>query len=163
MQWEKFTSGRLQVLLRTIRKRMATPRKQSLSECGMTLVEIMVVVVIISLVAGVVGVQVFGQLRKAQENTARTQMKQLGEALDLYKLSNRRYPGTGEGLGALVAPPNNAQPFMNTVPKDPWGNEYVYISPGTQNSAGYDIMSHGQDGVPGGGDDISNWQQEGGQ
>jgi general secretion pathway protein G len=128
------------------------------AERGMTLVEIMVVVIIISLVAGVVGVQVFNQLAKAQVQTARTQMKSLGDALELYKLSNRQYPSTAEGLNALASPKGGEQPYMATIPKDPWGNDYIYIFPGSHNPKGFDIFSKGADGAEGGDDDVGNWE-----
>ena len=133
-------------------------------ERGMTLVEIMVVVVIISLVTGVVGVAVFNQLQKAQVETARTQITKISEALELYKLSTRKYPATGEGLAALTQPAGGGKPVMASIPQDPWGNEYVYIFPGNHNSGGgFDLMSYGPDGVQGGGDDIGNWVAEAGQ
>ena len=132
-------------------------RGERQSQRGMTLVEIMVVVVIISLVAGVVGVAVFGQLEKAQRETAGTQIKQISDALDLYKLSHRKYPSTAEGLQVLTTPRGQQAPVMNALPQDPWGNDYVYIYPGQQNSGGFDLMSYGPDGVQGGGDDIGNW------
>jgi general secretion pathway protein G len=135
--------------------RAARRRKQ---QRGMTLVEIMVVVVIISLVAGVVGVQVFGQLKKAQINTAQTQIRQISEALDLYKLNFRNYPSTGEGLAALVSPKENSEPFLPEVPEDPWGEDYIYIYPGSKNTGRFDLMSNGPDGVQGGGDDVGNWK-----
>ncbi len=126
---------------------------------GMTLVEVMVVVVIISLVAGVVGVAVLNRLEEARRKVAFTQIKQIGEALELYKLSLRRYPSTAEGLVALTQPKGNEKPFMNTIPKDPWGVDYTYIYPGTNNPSGFDLMSYGPDGVQGGADDITNWEQ----
>ncbi|KAK1548286.1 hypothetical protein Q3G72_001779 [Acer saccharum] len=125
---------------------------------GMTLVEIMVVVVIISLVAGVVGVAVLQRLGDAQKKVAYTQIRTLSDALDLYKLSLRNYPSTAEGLNALVTPKGNEKPFLSSVPKDPWGNDYVYIYPGTHNPNGFDLMSYGPDGVQGGGDDVGNWE-----
>ena len=137
---------------------LSTSRRRRKLERGMTLIEIMVVVVIISLVAGVVGVQIFGQLKSAQISTAETQMKQIGEALDLYRLNFRSYPSTAEGLSALVAPKGNAEPFMAKIPQDPWGNDYVYVYPGTHNTGKFDIMSYGPDAVQGGGDDIGNWE-----
>ena len=126
----------------------------------MTLVEIMVVVVIISLVTGIVGVTVFNQLQRAQVETARTQIRSLSDALELYKLALRQYPSTGEGLNALVSPKNNEKPFLQAVPKDPWGNDYVYINPGARNANGFDLMSYGPDGVQSE-DDVGNWQKDG--
>ena len=127
-------------------------------ERGMTLVEVMVVVVIISLVASVVSVAVLNRLEEARKKLAFTQIKQISEALELYKLSLRHYPTTSEGLQALVSPRGNEKPFMNSIPQDPWGNEYVYIYPGSGNPGGFDLLCYGPDGVAGGGDDISNNQ-----
>ena len=124
---------------------------------GMTLVEIMVVVVIISLVSGVVGVAVLNRLGEARTKVAYTQLKNISDALELYKLSMRNYPSTSEGLQALVTPKNNEKPFMQQVPQDPWGNEYVYIYPGTHNPGSFDLMSYGPDSVQGGNDDVTNW------
>jgi general secretion pathway protein G len=133
-----------------------TKIKGNVLQRGMTLVEIMVVVVIIGLIAGVVSVQVFGQLEDANIKTAQTQLKSIENALDLYRLSNRGYPSTAEGLGVLAAPKSGA-PVMSEIPKDPWGNDFIYLYPGTQNSGKFDLMSYGPDGVQGGGDDIGNW------
>ncbi len=137
-------------------------RLRRAAERGMTLIEIMVVVVIISLVAGVVGVAVLNRLEEAKAKLAFTQLKQIGEALELYKLSLRQYPSTAEGLLALVAPKGNAQPFMKQIPEDPWGNGYVYIFPGSNNPGSFDLMSYGQNEVQGGGDDVTNWKRPGG-
>jgi len=128
---------------------------------GMTLVEIMVVVVIISLVVGTVGVAVFNALQTAQEKTTRTQMKAVADALDLYKLNNRRYPSTAEGLQALTQTSSGGRPTMELVPKDAWGNDFVYIYPGSHNSGKFDILSYGSDGVAGN-DDIGNWEEPAG-
>lgn len=153
--------------MKTVWKRIwtacSTDRPQAYrraAERGMTLVEIMVVVVIISLVTGIVGVTVFNQLQRAQVETARTQIRSLSDALELYKLALRQYPSTGEGLNALVAPKNNEKPFLQAVPKDPWGNDYVYINPGTRNANGFDLMSYGADGVQSE-DDVGNWAKDG--
>lgn len=127
---------------------------KSKRERGMTLVEIMVVVVIISMVAGIVGVAVFNQLQTAQVETAKTQMKQIADGLELYRLTNKKYPSTGEGLSALTTSQGKAPPTMKDIPQDPWGNDYVYIYPGQRGSGGFDLMSYGPDGVQGGGDDI---------
>ncbi|MEL6545754.1 MAG: type II secretion system major pseudopilin GspG [Myxococcota bacterium] len=128
------------------------------SERGMTLVEIMVVVVIIAMVAGIVGVQVFGVLGGAQNKAAWTQMKNIQDSLDVYKLNNRKYPSTAEGLQALTQSKGGTEPLMKTVPKDPWGNDFIYVYPGQQNSGGVDLLSYGQDGVSGNGDDICAWK-----
>ncbi len=127
------------------------------STSGMTLLEIMVVIIIIGLVSGLVGVAVFEQLDAAKEDTARTQIANISQALDLYRLKIGKYPGTSEGLNALTNPPNNARPFMDNVPKDPWGNDYVYTFPGSHNKGGFDLESYGSDGQDGGEMDIENW------
>lgn len=145
-------------ILERLRRHLARPRRNAASR-GMTLVEIMVVVVIIALVTGVVGVAVFGRLEKARRDVAKTQLRTLSDALELYKLSMRQYPGTAEGLGALTQPKGGEKPFINSLPKDPWGNDYVYIFPGQHNSGSFDLMSYGADGVQGGDDDIGNWDE----
>jgi len=119
----------------------------------------MVVLVIISLVVGVVGVNVMDRLDDAKKSTARTQIHQFEEALELYKLSKHRYPNSSEGMNALANPSGGDKPFLKDLPKDPWDKDYVYISPGTHNRDGFDIMSYGPDGVDGGGDDIGNWKK----
>lgn len=134
-------------------------RQRSRISRGMTLVEIMVVVVIISLVTGTVGVTVFNSLENAKRRTAETQIKSIGEALELYRLSLRSYPSTAEGLGALTAPKGGEQPFMATVPLDPWDNPYNYLQPGQHNPQGYDLFSSGKDGQPNSDDDIGNWER----
>jgi general secretion pathway protein G len=128
------------------------------AERGMTLVEIMVVVVIIGLVTSVVGVAVFNQLQNAQSKTAKTQIQQIANALDMYKLSYRQYPSTAEGLQSLMSPKDGGAPVMNSIPQDPWGKDYVYIYPGQNNPRSFDLYSYGPDGAAGGGDDVANWE-----
>lgn len=135
----------------------ATGLSRSRAQRGMSLIEIMIVIVIMSLVSGVVGVTVFNQLAEAKKRTTKTQIKQLEEALELYRLSKHKYPTTSEGLQALTTSGANDQPIIKEVPLDPWDKAYVYISPGTKNQGGVDIMSYGPDQVEGGGDDIGNW------
>jgi general secretion pathway protein G len=146
---------------RTLQQQMRRGRRAA--QRGMTLVEIMVVVVIISLVTGVVGVAVLNRLEKARHEVALTQIKQISDALELYKLSMRNFPSTAEGLQALVTPKGGEKPFMNSIPKDPWGQDFVYVYPGTHNPQGFDIMSYGADQVQGGADDIGNWDMSGGK
>ncbi len=150
-------SSRVRELVRALITRNTGARaRNSRRQRGMNLLEIMVVLVIISLVAGTVGVAVMKQLENAKQKQAKIQIHNLSEALELYKLQFHNYPGTGEGLQALVAPKGNAQPFITSVPKDPWGHDYVYIFPGASNAGGFDLLSYGPDGVQGGGDDITN-------
>ena len=133
---------------------------------GFTLIEIMVVVVILGILAALVVPQVMNRPDQAKVTVAKGDIKAIGAALDMYKLDNYSYPSTQQGLGALVEKPGgNPQPknwnrdgYLKRVPKDPWGNEYQYLSPGTQGQ--YDLYSYGADGKQGGSDlnaDIGNW------
>ncbi len=125
---------------------------------GFTLIEIMVVITILGLLAGVIGVAVVNQLEDSRVQTAQIQLKQIADAVDLYQVKYGKYPATAEGgLELLKTPPNNGKPVMDRIPKDPWDSEYVYICPGMHNQAKYDIESYGPDGVDGGGDDIESW------
>lgn len=141
---------------------MLNARKQG----GFTLIEIMVVVVILGILAALVVPQVMNRPDQAKVTVAKGDIKAIGAALDMYKLDNYSYPSTQQGLDALVKKPGgNPQPknwnrdgYLKRVPKDPWGNEYQYLSPGTQGQ--YDLYSYGADGKQGGTDlnaDIGNW------
>ena len=134
---------------------MQRPRKHPAAhERGMTLIEILVVLVLIGVVLGIVGGNFIGKGEKAKADAAKIEIGQISQALDLYKLEVGRYPTTQEGLQALIsAPPGvtnwNGPYWKKTeVPKDPWGNEYKYAAPG-QNGP-YDIVSLGADGKEGG-------------
>ncbi|MEO7134100.1 MAG: type II secretion system major pseudopilin GspG [Vicinamibacterales bacterium] len=122
---------------------------------GMTLIEILVVLVLIGIVLGIVGGNFIGRGEKAKGDAAKIEIGQISQALDLFKLETGRYPATQEGLQALIQAPPGASnwngPYWkrSTVPKDPWGNEYKYISPG-QGGGPYDILSLGADGKEGG-------------
>jgi len=130
---------------------------------GFTLIELMVVLAIIALLAGLVGPAVLNQLGGAKTKTARIQIKDLEQALEMYKLDVGRYPSTSAGLEALVQKPGSADgwngPYLKSdVPKDPWKNDYHYIYPGSR--ADIDIFSLGQDGAQGGDgedSDVGNW------
>jgi len=134
-------------------------------ERGMTLIEILVVLVLIGVVMGIVGSKFIGQGEKAKADAAKIEINQIGNTLDLFKLEVGRYPTTSEGLQALITAPSGAPnwngPYWKnaTLPKDPWGNEYKYSSPGTHGTA-YDIISLGADGKEGGegpNKDITSW------
>jgi len=121
---------------------------------GMTLIEILVVLVLIGIVLGIVGGNFIGRGEKAKADAAKVEIGQIAQALDLYKLEVGRYPSTQEGLQALVAAPagtaNWNGPYWKkpTLPKDPWSNEYRYVSPAQ--GAPFEIVSLGADGKEGG-------------
>ncbi|GJL77962.1 MAG: type II secretion system protein GspG [Nitrospinaceae bacterium] len=120
---------------------------------GFTLIELMVVMVIIALLAALVAPKFFGQADKARQQDAQAQIELLGQALDLYRLENHKYPTTDEGLAAIKTY------LKKKVPKDPWGNEYVYTSPGQHGE--YDLVSYGADKAEGGeknNKDIVSWE-----
>lgn len=136
------------------------------SDAGYTLVEILVVLAIIGLVMGLVGPRVISYLSDSKTKTARLQMDGFAAALDLYYLDNGAYPGSAEGLQALVqktdSAPNWNGPYLriNAVPKDPWGRPYNYSAPGQHGP--YDITSLGMDGREGGDGaarDIVSWER----
>ena len=127
---------------------------------GMSLLEIMVVITLIGLVTAAIGVAVMGQLEEGQKDTARNQAYEIEKSLDLYKLKNGGYPSTAQGLQALVSPPKG-QPFMERLPKDPWGGEYIYLNPGQKNARKFDVLSKGPDQQEGTEDDVGNWPADG--
>lgn len=141
------------------------------SRQGFTLIELLVVILILGLLAGIVGPKLFGRVEQGRRTQATTQIAQLGTALKMYKLDNGFYPTTEQGLEALVTAPQS-EPLpkkwkkggyleKKIVPKDPWHNEYIYLSPGANDD--YDLSSYGADGTPGGEDenkDINSWEVE---
>ncbi|WP_027133368.1 type II secretion system major pseudopilin GspG [Geminicoccus roseus] len=135
-------------------------RRSPSSEAGFTLIELLVVLVILGLLAALAGPRVLGYLSSARSDTAKLQIENLGQALELYKLDNGNYPTTAQGLVALVTAPSGANswrgPYLTKpeLPKDPWGRDYVYRSPGQQGP--YDLGSLGSDGTPGGQGDAAD-------
>ena len=123
---------------------------------GFTLVEIMVVVVIIGLLAGIVGPQIMARLEEAKRTTARTQIKSFEQSLEMYRMHNSRYPTTQQGLEALIRKPTMApiparyspDGYAKDIPPDPWGNPYIYRCPGEKHP--YDIISTARTGEEGG-------------
>lgn len=135
---------------------------------GFTLIEIMVVIVILALLAALVGPKIIGRSDDAKLTDAKLQVRNLETALKLYKLDSGNYPTTEQGLESLITKPavgqipNNyrAEGYLESksLPKDPWGNGFIYLSPGEHGD--YDLCSLGSDGVKGGegkGADICNW------
>lgn len=128
---------------------------------GLTLIELVVVLVVIGLLAGLVAPQILGRVSDARETTAKTQIELLGVALENYHLDNGVYPSSQQGLGALRAKPSGLPDARNwrgpylkkDVPVDPWGRPYLYKSPGDKDRAGFDIQTLGRDGKPGGSDE----------
>lgn len=129
---------------------------------GFTLIEIMLVVTIIGILAAVVVPRLVGRSDEARISAAKLQIDNINLALDAFNLDTGRFPATEEGLESLRTKPGNVQawkgPYLKkNVPKDPWGNAYIYRCPGTH-GPDYDMQSNGPDGVEGGGDDIANWE-----
>jgi len=135
---------------------------------GFTLIELMVVIVILSLLAVLVGPKIIGRSDDAKVADAKVQIRNFETGLKLYKLDSGSFPTTEQGLQSLVTKPtvgkipNNykAEGYLETktIPKDPWGNDYVYVSPGEHGD--YDLSSFGADGVRGGegkNADIESW------
>lgn len=139
---------------------------------GFTLIELMLVVIILGILVAMVVPRLAGRTEQARRAAALADIdSNLAVSLDLYELDNGVYPTTEQGLPALVneptsspVPPNWNGPYLKKkkVPLDPWGRPYVYLSPGVHNKEDYDLYSYGPDGVEGGGNDVTNWEEEGG-
>jgi general secretion pathway protein G len=137
------------------------------AEHGFTLIELMVVIVIIGLLATIVIINVLPNQDKAMVGKAKADIATLEQAVELYKLNNFAYPGSADGLEALIRPPASlTQPqryqpggYIKKLPNDPWGRAYLYAAPGQHGP--FDIYSLGADGAEGGDGenaDIGNWQ-----
>ena len=135
---------------------------------GFTLIELLVVIAVIAILAGLVAPQVFSNVGDARTTSARAQIENLGLALDAYRLDNHDYPTTSQGLSALMlrptadpAPPNWRGPYLRrAIPNDPWGRPYIYRMPGDSFPTGFDLLSYGKDGKPGGtgeDQDVTSW------
>lgn len=135
---------------------------------GFTLIEIMVVVVILGILAAIVAPNVIGRIDDAQATRVQGDLRGVENALKMYRLDNFRYPTTEQGIEALVNKPADptltnwkAGGYLDRLPKDPWGNPYLYLNPG--NHGEVDIYTLGADGRPGGEGldaDVGNWELE---
>lgn len=137
---------------------------------GFTLLELVIVIAILGTLFALVVPNIMGEPDKAKVAAVKIDIRQISSSLQRYYLHNNRYPTTEQGLQALVTRPDsepvpkNWSPngYLDKLPKDPWGNTYLYISPGEKNGA-FDLYSLGRDGQPGGSDvdsDIGNWEPE---
>lgn len=138
--------------------RSSARRCRSERKPGFTLLELVVVIIVLGLLAAIVAPQILGRVSDARTTSAETQVALFGTALDNYRLDNGAYPTTEQGLAALREKPTRAPiptnwrgPYLRKdVPLDPWGKPYIYRSPGERNASGYDLLSLGRDGKPGG-------------
>jgi general secretion pathway protein G len=151
-----------------VNDRTARSLAQPLAQRGFTLIEIMVVVVILGILAALVAPNVIRRIDDARVTKAKQDIRAYETALNLYRMDNFRYPTTDQGLQALVTQPTDANVrnwkqggYIDSLRKDPWGNDYAYIAPGTHGD--YDLYTLGADGQPGGegpDGDIGNWNIE---
>ncbi len=136
-------------------------------QAGFTLIEIMVVVVILGILAAMVVPKIMSRPDEARVVAARQDIGSLVQALKLYRLDNKRYPATEQGLQALVSKPAEGPAaegwksggYVEKLPQDPWGHPYQYLNPGLHGEI--DVFSYGADGAPGGEGldaDVGNWQ-----
>jgi general secretion pathway protein G len=141
-----------------------TRRTPRWPEAGFTLIEVMVVIVILGVLAALIVPRVMERPDEARVLAAQQDIRSLINALRLYKLDNRHYPNTEQGLSALVTRPTQPpvpeqwRPYLDKMPKDPWGQPYQYLNPGLHGEI--DVMSFGADGQPGGegnNADIGSW------
>lgn len=134
---------------------------------GFTLIELLAVIVIMGLLATVVVVNVAPFLGRSNVEKVRADLAQIEKALELFRFNEMRYPNTNEGLRALVEAPSSLrnphiypeEGYLKSLPKDPWGNPYLYLMPGLK-SKNYDLFSYGADGIEGGtkqNADVGNW------
>jgi len=144
-------------------KNLMTPQPSARND-GFTLIEIMVVVVILGILAALIAPNVISRIDDAQATKVKQDIRAIESALKLYRLDNFRYPDSENGLDGLVTPPQDPDVrwpeggYLDRLPEDPWGNQYVYLYPGNQGP--FDLYTLGRDGQQGGEGldaDVGNW------
>ena len=145
--------------------RASRPPARAAARRGFTLVELLLVLVILAVLATVVLPKFTGRSQQTKNVAAQTDIANLELVLETFEVENSRFPTSEEGLGALIERPADLDtwrgPYLKRgLPKDPWGNRYVYRCPGQHNRNGYDLYSYGPDKQEGGGDDIVNWSTD---
>jgi general secretion pathway protein G len=136
---------------------------------GFTLIEVLIVVLILGILAGLIVPRIMDEPDKAKVMAAKADIRTLTNAMKLYRLDNGTYPTSEQGLAALVRKPETGEVprnykqggYLERLPKDPWGRDYLYMNPGIKNEI--DVVSLGQDGQPGGtgyAADLGNWDNE---
>ncbi len=146
-------------------------RTTSRLQAGFTLIELMVVMVILGILGVLIAPRIMDRPEEARRTKAAIQIQSIEQALKLYKLDNGDYPTTEQGLQALVEAPSVGKLARKwkeggylekgKVPSDPWGNDFIYLSPGLHGD--FDLTSYGPDNEPGGEDkdaDVNNWELE---
>jgi general secretion pathway protein G len=139
-----------------------SPRKIQHNHRGFTLVELLLVLAILALLAGIVLPRITHRFPETQVRATTTQMAAFKSAFELFEVDNGYLPKGQNALQELVTKPRDAQgwrgPYMETIPLDPWKHAYIYECPGKHRPASFDLMSVGPDGQPGTADDITNWK-----
>lgn len=136
-----------------------------LNHDGFTLLELLIVMIIIGLLAALIGPKMIGRVGESRQTVAKQQIEGFSSALEMYKLDTTKYPAQEQGLEALITEPQGVSnwkgPYLKKkfVPKDPWGNNYIYIYPGEHGD--YDLVSYGSDSNAGGegeAKDVVSWE-----
>lgn len=140
--------------VRELRARMARGARKG--ERGMTLLEIMIVIAILGMLASVIVVAVMDRLTDAKVKTTQIKIKSIESALHQYKVMYGNYPTQAEGLRSLISPPSGGRPFLKdkNVPRDEFGNEFLFFNPARKGGGLFEVMSKGPDGQEGTEDDI---------
>ena len=134
-------------------------------QAGFSLIELLLVLVILAVLGTLVATKFTGRSEDARRTAALSQIRELSLAIDAFEVDTGQYPTTDEGLDALAERPSSVSDddwrgYMDRIPKDPWGNDYIYEQPGTNNKRSFDLSSAGPDGRPGTDDDITNWDED---